>query len=720
MGPSQVYLRDRKGSPLGPLEPSALEVLFCADVVDAKTPVSVDGRTFIPLERHPELSAQVIAARDKLAEGLHPWDSGVSEVADPAEGLLEDEEASEVPTDPPPPPSESQRQNASPTPPAEPPPTPVRVMRPSRPTEAPPAPPAPVSRRPAPARVSRPPPAADTQSGLDLSVHPAARILFDHAIERSTGRLRFSTDFGRIDCCLVGGIIGLIETDMDLLALDQFLINKGAVTEDAITRARRKMPDAELGHALIGLGLIPPHVFMDALGRWARTTLSWIVALEEGRAEFIPESLSSPAVPTGLDRFSCLVQAIREGVQRDQIIAAFREHLDAPLIRSQLSGVEVSELKLDPREVRILRSVEGARTVGEILESLKSSEVALLSQRALFIGFVSRFLVAGEARVRSRVAAPAPEPTPEPPPPAAPPPRSEARTPATPPPRTSSRRSPLAPPGSRAAKPAAAPAAAQAPVSPPPPDDKPEALPRPVAAPNDAFEALRLTKEFEAIKTQDPFQVLGVEVATSDTEVRQKFMLLAKKYHPDAAPLGTGDQVLGIRQEIFAFLQHVYDQIKTEAQRSEFKLLVDEGLKNREEEQEMVRAILDAETCFLKAEAMVKSRRWKEALAELEEGLSLKRGDREMEIYKAYVEAMIDGAYPKGIRRINELLGKDENLLAAFLFLARLHKSAGDMDAAIKMFKRVLQMDSHNNEAASEIRLVNMRKEKEKKKGRWF
>lgn len=741
----QVYLRDRKGGLLGPLEASTLEVLYCADVVDDKTPVSTDGRSFIPLERNPELIGRARSAREKLSEGAHPWDSGPLGVADDLldEGeaeLLLAEEKSEVPTEPPPPPTKAPAP-APPPPaarrPASPVAAPPAAARPSRPAPAatPAAPPRPApSPAPAPraARPSVPPPpglspgAADASAGLSLSRHPAARLLFDHAIEGSTGRLRFATDFGSIDCCFVDGEIVSIETDMDLLALDQFLVNKGAVSEDAVAKARRKMPGAELGHALIGLGLIPPHVYMDALGRWARTTLSWIVALEEGRAEFIQEDLVRPAVPAGLERFASLVQAIREGVQRDQIHAALAPHRDSPLIPSQLSGVELDQLKLDPRELRVLRSVDGAHTVASLMESVRGSEHALLAQRALFIGYVSRFLVAGEARGKTGAhAIPAADTTPESVPPA-PPPRAPAPAPAPAPPRAAPR-SPLTPP-SAAEKPAprrsplTPPQAASAPSAVVAASEKKPATPpaKPAAPPNDAYEALRLRKEFEVWQAQDPFKVLGVAPSNNDQEVRQKFMALAKKYHPDAAPMGTGDEVLAIRQEIFAFLQHMYDQIKTEAQRAEFKLLVDEGLKSRAEEQELVRAILDAESCFLKAEAMVKSRRWKDALSSLDEGLALKRDDKEMLIYKAYVEAMIDGAYPKAIRRITELLGKDENLLSAFLFLARLHKAASDMDAAVRMFKRVQQIDPHNNEAASEIRLTNMRKEKEKKKGKWF
>ncbi len=79
-----VFLRHRSGSPLGPITPEALEVLYDARVVDGKTPISVDGQTFALLEDDPALLVHLEAVKDRLGRGEEPWPEPFAVRAPPA------------------------------------------------------------------------------------------------------------------------------------------------------------------------------------------------------------------------------------------------------------------------------------------------------------------------------------------------------------------------------------------------------------------------------------------------------------------------------------------------------------------------------------------------------------------------------------------------------------------------------------------------------------
>jgi tetratricopeptide (TPR) repeat protein len=153
---------------------------------------------------------------------------------------------------------------------------------------------------------------------------------------------------------------------------------------------------------------------------------------------------------------------------------------------------------------------------------------------------------------------------------------------------------------------------------------------------------------------------------------------------------------------------------------------VEAGRAGSEEEFVKVQNVLHAETVFKKAEILARVKKWDEALEHLDEALALKPDDVEFKIFRAfyaYQRARRTGG-PEGdpqvaIKAIQILMKTDTNIASGYMFLAQLNKDLGKAELAVKYFEKVLEFDEKNPEAMREVRLHNMRSDKNKKK-KWF
>jgi tetratricopeptide (TPR) repeat protein len=137
-----------------------------------------------------------------------------------------------------------------------------------------------------------------------------------------------------------------------------------------------------------------------------------------------------------------------------------------------------------------------------------------------------------------------------------------------------------------------------------------------------------------------------------------------------------------------------------------------------------VQAALQAETAFKKAEVLAKLKKFDEALEHLDEAIKLKGDDTEFKVYRVYygfLQAQRGGTAneadaEKAIKAIQALMKNDANIAAGYMFLGHLYKVVGKANVAVKYFEKVLEYDDRNADAQREVRLYNMRAEKDKKK----
>jgi tetratricopeptide (TPR) repeat protein len=360
---------------------------------------------------------------------------------------------------------------------------------------------------------------------------------------------------------------------------------------------------------------------------------------------FDPAEISNPPVPLYFDRFAVLLEMVRAGYTRQELMEILQRKRGCPVIVSNVEGANIDLMKLKPKELRALNQVNGVRTLAQMLEELDDPEEKGLSVlRAVFFASECGFVVFGEDAESKREHA----------------------------------------------------------------------------------EADEVRRTLEVMKRKDYLDLFQITEKTSNEDVRQRYTDLAKKYHPDTLRPEAIDELKTARSEIFAFINQAFEQIQEEAQRFEYKQMLDRGETGGTDDLMRVQNTLHAETLFKKAEILVKVRKYEEAMDHLREAIALNPDDKEFRIYESYVEYMIATRLAKGnqteaaevaIRKISTILKKEQNIASGYLLLGHLNKAVGKVDVASKCFEKVLEFDPANQEATREVRLSNMRKGKQKKKG---
>lgn len=561
-----------------------LEVLFEGNIIDEATPVSEDGVEFLALVDAPVVLARLREVAAMLRERRDPW-SGQADAR--GDG----------------------RPKSSPS-------APPRSSSGARPLSA----------------------EAENQKPL--------RAMLRAAVDKASGVLTAKGPDGEICIRYRDGKIVAVETTTEPLSLPSFLAREKIVDAPALEKARTAAPSmgGDVGGALIALGLIPPHTYFEKLLTWAKETAGMLVVGTFDEVTFTAQEVANPPIPLGLDRFGVLMELVRARADRAWLHDRLLPKRPCPLIPSHVEGAKLEDLKLTAAETRVMNAINGAKTLGDLIDALGGSEQkALEILRVVHLAEQTGLCVFGQDPLVSK----------------------------------------------------------------------------------EMQEAQRVRELLESWKDKTFFDVLGVTAKSTDEETRAKYAELAKQHHPDKLRSGAAQELIEARQAIFASINEAFALLETEAKRQQYANDVAAGRKNPSEEAVKVQNALHAETLFKKAEVLGKVRKFDEAVAFLDDAISLKSDDLELKVFREYfalrqaqkVGQPVD--VEATIRNLQGLMKGAGNLISGFLFLAYLCKEAGKADSAHKYFEKVLDLDEHHAEALREIRLANMRAEKAKKK-KWF
>lgn len=230
-------------------------------------------------------------------------------------------------------------------------------------------------------------------SGKDGSLLAA---LFRAATDQFSGVLTLRRGEGTLRLSYADGKIVEVFTDAPSLALTRYLISEGAFTQ-AVLDDQLPVPPArsgDLGDALIAAGLVPPHVFIEKMVAWAKWAiggaLSWPV---EG---LVLDTAPPPApqIPLSFDRLGVLIEAVRAGADRAHIEQLIDSNATRAAIPSAPQGAKADDMKLAPRELRLLRSVDGTKTIADLLSGAKNDREVF--QKTLYFAIQVGLVVLGD------------------------------------------------------------------------------------------------------------------------------------------------------------------------------------------------------------------------------------------------------------------------------------------------------------------------------------
>ena len=223
-------------------------------------------------------------------------------------------------------------------------------------------------------------------------------------------------------------------------------------------------------------------------------------------------------------------------------------------------------------------------------------------------------------------------------------------------------------------------------------------------------------KDYAWMMEQDYFTLLGVSESDSREQVRKSFYNMVKKYHPDR--FFEQNALPDLKDKVNALFQHISDAHETLSDANAKTRYLNDRQGEKNSSSTSLENILQAETAFQKGIISFRVKKYDQAQKAFAEALEICPNEAEYLMYQTWSAYKFN---PKTTdinkTRTNLLRAIELNptLSLAHLFLGYLCKDKGNEKEALRHFEKAIQVDPNCTEALREIRLMSMRKEKEKK-----
>jgi len=218
------------------------------------------------------------------------------------------------------------------------------------------------------------------------------------------------------------------------------------------------------------------------------------------------------------------------------------------------------------------------------------------------------------------------------------------------------------------------------------------------------------------LRSENPWQALGLGADASDERIRATYAELAKRTHPDRC-VGASDSTRKLAEELFAKASKAYDAIRDAEARARWLQQQKQAELDAAAREESERAV-HAEREFTRGEGLLRARRPADALQAFRNAVESYPEECDYHVYLGWAHYQVAPDAPGRVDEAIKLVMRGRKLApdrrTPYLFLGRLCQAAGQIDNAEKMFARAIQLDPDCVEAQRELRLVRMRQDKAK------
>jgi Domain of unknown function (DUF4388)/DnaJ domain len=581
-------------------------------------------------------------------------------------------------------------------------------------------------------------------------------VLRELYVGRKTGTLHCDNGGERRSVRIHRGTIINADTSVAEDHLGEILVRRGLLAPEDLARATEVVVSERkrLGQVFTELGLLDRGGLEDAIALHVREILTKVFTWNEGTYEFEerPEGPVEGELTLKLSTGELILEAVR-ALQDPDVIRYALGDIGRTLILSNDPLLRFQKLTLSPTDGFVLSRVDGTTSAREIVQMipLPGEETRKSLFGLLCTGIVEFKEVASRKAEESAPAStprkspkdpvPVPSPlpvfkddspltmpvaipaiVPPPPPIVVPPPAPPVFTPppafAPPPPPASP---PLAPPPPVVIPPP--PAFTPPPPAFAPPPSKPESAPLPTPRVPRVFdpaaEARRqeILEAYAGLKNKTHFDVLGIPRASTETQVKEAYFRLAKRFHPDVHHDPSLGDLRDRLEAVFIRLGEAYEALRNPRTRAAYEDRL--GVSSprpttggqgsgapappaRIDPEAGVRA---AEMQVLLAEKHFEQEKYWDAIQALEPAVSVVTGKMRQRARVLLARAYLKN--PKWVKRAEETLllvvqEDDKNVDGHFL-LGKIYKQQGLKTRSQSMLRRVLELRPDHQEAAAEL-----------------
>ena len=520
-------------------------------------------------------------------------------------------------------------------------------------------------------------------------MHPFPFLMGRIFREHLSGRLRVKKGDLKKEILFKDGQPIEVRSNIIDETLGRFLKRNGKISPEVFDESHRRVGKEKKKHGeiLIEMGAISHHDLSTFLQQQLLEKLVNLFGWDEGTYRFYPQdNVNEPEVNPEFSPPVIIYRGILSNFSDERVKAFLDDFREQVLVRDPRASISLEEMKLKPAESRIVSTVDGKKTVADLLEKFGEG-----ARKLLYSFIVLKVLVPKITIETSELHSPKSEKAPEPPP-------------------------------------SPAPASPPAPEQPVPSPTEKSSFPPEEADQAKMREELR--SDYEKIRDQDYFGVLGVEQGAPVAQIKKSYFKLAKKYHPDHYSSMGDSEIKELANNIFSAVSQAFSEIGNEEGRKNYLERITASTQSDDFNKE-AQDLINAEIQFQKGEVFLKKREYDQAIEAFEWAKKLNPKEPEYQMllgwatYKKYSSLSDgEGKVNQAVRLIERSIEANPKLDRGLYYLGLINKLRGRDKEAEQFFRRAVDVNPKALDAVRELRLFEMRKEKtpEKKRslGRFF